>query len=423
MKRESNKNNDFEKNNDLTHKKAIQGKWEVKKSLPKIRLVIQILSILALAIGLGLFYGLSPIQGILVAVTILMGPVFCGWVCPFGTLQDLSAKLGRKLGIKHRRMPDAVRKALMPLRYVLWIIALFITSDFVFTLFNFDPRANFETFVTGNQIAILGWVVIGAFLGLGMVFDRPFCNSLCIEGAKYATMGIARPFTILRNETSCIDCKLCDKACPMQIEISTSNQVRSSQCVNCFECVATCPKENTLKLGLMPLEHKQKAIGVLGVALVIALATTFAYNGLGSTTSSLTSVTSEAITGTSLVEGGDATGVLDGTYTGTGTGFRGEMTVEITVEDETITSIEIIDTSDDAKWLNRAYSTVASEIIEEQTADVDTVSGATYSSMGIKEAVADALVDAGSTVAEVIENDLPEASSTGHGHGGRGSNF
>jgi uncharacterized protein with FMN-binding domain len=94
------------------------------------------------------------------------------------------------------------------------------------------------------------------------------------------------------------------------------------------------------------------------------------------------------------MEYGDAAGIADGVYTGTGTGYRGEMSVEVTVKDEQINKIEVTETVDDAKWFDRAYSTIASEIISSQKADVDTVSGATYSSMGIKEAVANALINA-----------------------------
>lgn len=81
----------------------------------------------------------------------------------------------------------------------------------------------------------------------------------------------------------------------------------------------------------------------------------------------------------------------DGTYTGTGTGFRGETEVSVTVENGFITAITIDSYRDDEQYFSRAKSTVISEILSEQTPDVDAVSGATYSSNGIMEAVADAL--------------------------------
>jgi uncharacterized protein with FMN-binding domain len=90
----------------------------------------------------------------------------------------------------------------------------------------------------------------------------------------------------------------------------------------------------------------------------------------------------------------DSTGLADladGTYTGSGTGFRGETVVSVTVKNGQITSVTVTSYSDDEKYFSRAESQVISEIIANQTASVDAVSGATFSSNGIMEAVADAL--------------------------------
>ena len=87
----------------------------------------------------------------------------------------------------------------------------------------------------------------------------------------------------------------------------------------------------------------------------------------------------------------DMSRVADGTYTGSGTGFRGETVVSVTVKNGQITSVTVTSYSDDEKYFSRAETQVISEIIANQTASVDAVSGATFSSNGIMEAVADAL--------------------------------
>ncbi len=116
----------------------------------------------------------------------------------------------------------------------------------------------------------------------------------------------------------------------------------------------------------------------------------------GSTTTATsdtsTASTTQTTTSTAATTSSDGTITLaDGTYTGTGTGFRGETSVTVTVEDGTITSIVVNSYSDDERYFTRAESTVISEILTNQTPDVDAVSGATYSSNGIMEAVANAL--------------------------------
>ena len=80
----------------------------------------------------------------------------------------------------------------------------------------------------------------------------------------------------------------------------------------------------------------------------------------------------------------------DGVYTGTGTGYRGNTTVQVTVEGGEITNIEVMSYRDDRSFFERAKSVIQS-ILAKQSTEVDTVSGATYSSRGIIAAVADAL--------------------------------
>lgn len=91
--------------------------------------------------------------------------------------------------------------------------------------------------------------------------------------------------------------------------------------------------------------------------------------------------------------------LADGVYKGTGTGYAGDITVSVQIKDKQIVAIDILSSSDDAAFFNRAKA-VIDRIIEGQTLDVDTVSGATFSSNGIISAVKNALTgekDSGET--------------------------
>jgi uncharacterized protein with FMN-binding domain len=80
------------------------------------------------------------------------------------------------------------------------------------------------------------------------------------------------------------------------------------------------------------------------------------------------------------------------TLTGTGTGYAGEVVVEVTVEGDTITAIEVVESSDTPGLSDGAYDAIIPAVIENQSVEgVDAVSGATGSSEGILEAIADAL--------------------------------
>jgi len=190
-----------------------------------------------------------------------------------------------------------------------------------------------------------------------------------------------------------------------------------------MDCVAVCPVKNTLKVDIIPVKKiVSKTVLTFAVAAFILVVYTGAdpnsiFNVLAS---SKASSSSTVISGEITSSYGDATGIADGVYEGSGTGFRGEMVVEVTVQNQQITTIEVTETNDDAKWFNRAYNTIATNIIKNQTAEVESVSGATYSSMGIKEGVANALINAGGKNVKAIENNLPAASEQQHGgKGGR----
>lgn len=92
----------------------------------------------------------------------------------------------------------------------------------------------------------------------------------------------------------------------------------------------------------------------------------------------------------SLADVQDAAAYKDGTYYGTGTGFGGTLKVKVVISRGKITSIEVVENHDDSSYLNRAEALIGN-IISSQSTNVDVISGATYSSNGIKSAVRDAL--------------------------------
>lgn len=81
----------------------------------------------------------------------------------------------------------------------------------------------------------------------------------------------------------------------------------------------------------------------------------------------------------------------NGTYEGSGTGYGGTITVQVTLEDDTITAVSVVSApGEDSAYLSQGENVISS-ILSEQSTDVDTISGATFSSTGILEAVNDAL--------------------------------
>lgn len=107
----------------------------------------------------------------------------------------------------------------------------------------------------------------------------------------------------------------------------------------------------------------------------------------------------------------EAAAYKDGTYYGTGTGFGGTLKVQVVISGGKIASIDVIENHDDSSYLGRAMSLI-DNIIATQSTNVDVVSGATYSSNGIKSAVRDALRQAAVSESAVAENTVEESPSS-----------
>jgi ferredoxin len=91
--------------------------------------------------------------------------------------------------------------------------------------------------------AVLVAAVVGSF-----VYDRFFCKYLCPMGATLGLISKFSIFKVRRTTTTCIDCKACDIACPVNINVSEAETVNSPECINCNECVTACPVKDTLAM-------------------------------------------------------------------------------------------------------------------------------------------------------------------------------
>lgn len=367
----------------------------------------------------GFFVNFKAAMLVIMGLTLLFGAFYCGWVCPYGFIQDISSKLGELLGIKKRKMPRFLHKVLVFSRYIIFGLVTVIATDLIFNIMSFDPRVNFENSLSGNAVIVGIMGVMCFFVLIALFFDRPFCNYLCYEGAKNGLVSSFRIFTIKRNKFKCVNCKKCDKVCPMNIQVSKCSNLRSPQCINCLQCVSSCPAKGALNYGRMNMKKNEikKNLTILTVIEVLisgyivynilsgtnplnnkvsAINETQVSESFNSTLEDSTVPTKEGTENTETIVGdaknlGDVAGIADGVYTGEGEGFRDTMTVEVTVKDQQITSVEVVEHRDDQRWFNRANNYIPNSIVESQSTDVDLVSGATYSSIGIRDAAQDAL--------------------------------
>lgn len=185
-------------------------------------------------------------------LTLLFGPVFCGWVCPFGTFQEYIGKIGRKIfGEKYNHfIPKKIDKVLRYLRYVVLALVIYNTAATANLIFqNVDPYYALFNMFTG-EVAITAYIVLGVVIIASLFGERPFCKYACPFGATLGIFNLFRIFKIKRNKNTCVNCKLCDNACPMNIEVSKSKTVYNHQCISCLKCTSenACPMKDTVEL-------------------------------------------------------------------------------------------------------------------------------------------------------------------------------
>lgn len=185
----------------------------------------------------------------IIIFSVLFGGIFCSWVCPLGTFQELIAKIGKKKNKNYnKQVPDFVHKRLKHFRIIVLLWVIYVTARSGELLFaNIDPYNALFNFWTG-EVAIGALIMLGLVTLLSLAIERPWCKYLCPYGAFLGLFNKIRIFKIRRNKVSCINCKNCDDKCPMNIKVSEKEVISDMHCISCGLCTSDyqCPVEDTV---------------------------------------------------------------------------------------------------------------------------------------------------------------------------------
>lgn len=205
----------------------------------------------------GVFNTVHPAALVILIIVMLLAvvlkKVFCSWICPFGLLSEVLAKLQLKIYERPISLPRWLDWPLRTLKYLL----LFF---FVWTIFATMNVPTLEKFINSpyNRVADikmylffahpskLTLYVLAGLLLMTLLFRHFWCRYLCPYGAMLGVLSIFSVFKIRRNMKSCIDCEKCTKVCPARINVHKVKAVHSDECHACMRCVDACPVKDTL---------------------------------------------------------------------------------------------------------------------------------------------------------------------------------
>lgn len=388
----------------------------------------------------------------IIPITILLGRFFCGWMCAFGAYEDFLYFISKRGFRTKFKMPKKADRILKYAKYVILAFVIICVCTFNITTFDclkpgdaFGSLANIKGIFSIPYVLtemLIGFVVLLLITIASFFVERFYCRYICPLGAIFVLISPLRIFKIGKKRDHCGTCNRCTTSCKMGIPMNQYDEISSGECIQCFQCISVCPRKNT---SVVVGDKKFSALiaGILAVSAIVLL-----YVGseaLGKSTEANSSTTNSAVESQTTTDSADTdvesqtttnsadtttesqgssetatnsqveadsdsevslnstsdsetatdsqdTGYKDGTYEGSGTGFRGgTTTVNVTITSGQISDIEVVSYDDDKPYFESAYDTITSEILDSQDTEVDSVSGATFSSNGIKEAVTDAL--------------------------------
>ena len=188
--------------------------------------------------------------------------IFCGWLCPFGALQELLAKFAKFMRVKQIQISYRAHQVLWPIKYFLLFgligIAFYSTSSLNYAT-EIEPFKTAISMKFNREWYFVAYAIVLLFIGL--FIERFFCRFLCPLGAVMAIGGKLRIFETLKRRKECgSPCKLCSNECPINA-IKPSGEIIMDECFYCLDCQSLyynehkCPplvkvrKKNTRSVG------------------------------------------------------------------------------------------------------------------------------------------------------------------------------
>ncbi|MEZ5912363.1 MAG: 4Fe-4S binding protein [Paracoccaceae bacterium] len=174
--------------------------------------------------------------------------VYCGWLCPFGALQELTNALAQRLGVRQLAVPQALHERLWAIKYTLFVAILALSF---YSMHDALVLAEVEPFKTAISLRFMrAWPFLAfvvAILVAGLFIERFYCRYLCPLGAGLAIPAKLKIFDWLKRRPQCgRECRMCETRCTVGA-IDAIGRINPNECVLCLRCqvimndAAQCP--------------------------------------------------------------------------------------------------------------------------------------------------------------------------------------
>lgn len=193
--------------------------------------------------------------GFLIFVGAMIGRVVCGFLCPFGLIQDLLHKIPFPKKVRTFRSDKLLRK----LKYVIFIVFVILLPLFIVDIMGqgapyfcklICPAGMLEggiplVWMNKSMRSAIGWlyawksVLLLITIILSLIIYRPFCKYICPLGAFYSVFNPISVFRYRLDKEKCVNCGKCEQVCRMQV--NPVENVNHPECIRCGRCKKACP--------------------------------------------------------------------------------------------------------------------------------------------------------------------------------------
>lgn len=216
------------------------------------------------------------------AVTlILLGRgVFCGWLCPFGAMQELLAQIARALKLPQWSPAHKTEFWLRSLRYGLAVGLIGLAFFSIESATIFSEIEPFKTAITAGFLRAAPYVAYAVLLlGVGLFVERFYCRFACPLGGALAILGRFNLFDNLKRRDQCgTPCHLCELSCPVNA-IEPSGKIDMTECFQCLDCQVEYFDDHRCPPITQQRKSRERAVAPMPATLPIAARSSLAIGG------------------------------------------------------------------------------------------------------------------------------------------------